>query len=126
MQLSRVERLDEKIVAAGLDAFQAVAAVGLGRHDDHGHEPCGTVLFQPAAELVAMAARGYEVDKDEIGGLLSAGIQSRIDGGCDRHRVPFTAEQSAEKSDANFVVIRYKDVCVSNHQDARDLQNEGR
>ena len=126
MQLSRVERLDEKIVAAGLDAFQAVATVGLGRHNDHGHEPCGTVFFQPAAELVAVPARGYQVDKDEIGGLLSAGVQSRIDGGCDRHCVPFTAEQAAEKSDAYFIVVRNKDVCFSHYQDARYLQNEGR
>jgi hypothetical protein len=84
------------------------------------------VLLQPPAEVIAVPAWGYQVNQDEIGGLLSAGIQSRIDGGCDRHRVPFTAEQSAEKSDAYFIIVRYKNVCVSNHQDARQLQNEGR
>jgi predicted choloylglycine hydrolase len=40
--------------------------------------------------------------------------------------VPFTGEQTAEKSNARFIVIRYQNVCVSNHQDARNLQNEGR
>jgi hypothetical protein len=126
MQLSRVERFQQKIVATGLDPFQAVAAVGLGRYDDHGNEPSGTVLFQPAAELVAVPARGYQVDKDEIGGLLGARVQSRIDRGRDRDCVPFTAEQPAQKSDAYFIVVRNKDVCVSHHQDARHLQKEGR
>ena len=126
MQLSRVEGFDEEIVTAGLDAFQTVTTVGLGRDDDHGHEPCGTVFFQPTAELVAVPLRGYQVDKDEVRGLLSAGAERRIDGGCDRYRVPFTAEQPAEKSDAYFIVVRNKDVCVSHHQDARDLQKEGR
>jgi hypothetical protein len=92
VQFSRVERLEEKIVAAGLDAFQAVAAVGLCSYDHHGHEPCGTVLFQSAAELVAVPARRDEVNKDEIGGFLTAHVKGGIDRGCDRHGVPFTAQ----------------------------------
>src|SRR5262245_27196718 len=56
VQFGGVERLDEEVVAARLDALQTIGAIRLGGDDDDGYEARGARLLQLTADLEGIAA----------------------------------------------------------------------
>src|SRR5262249_38303947 len=62
VELYRVERLADELVAPRLDPSQPLAAVHLRRDDDDRDQPCGEVLLQLTADADPAAAGRREVE----------------------------------------------------------------
>ena len=108
VQLRGIERLDQKVVAAGLDALQSIGAIAL-RGDDHDrHEARRRFLLQAAAHVEAFAARRDEIDEHEIGRRGPAGIERLASGQHHRDVVSFFRQDPLQKPSAGLVVVGYE------------------
>jgi hypothetical protein len=115
VQLHRIERLYEEVVATRFDAPQAVGAIGLRRHDHDGHEARRALFLQFAADLDPMPAGGKEVDEDEIGRVDGAHFEHAFSRLHDGHVMAFAGQQPLEKAGAGLVVVGHEDRSPSNH-----------
>jgi hypothetical protein len=125
MQFRGIEGLDEKIVAAGLDPVQPVAAIRLRRDNHDRNKARYTLTLQLAAKLETVTARCHEVDEHEIGCVMHARLQRSGHGGYHGHLMPFAGEQTPQKSCARLIIVRDQDVSRSVHGEP-GLQNKGR
>ena len=119
MQLHRVEGLDEKVVAAGFDAPQAIGAIGLRRHDHDGDKARGALLLELAADLEARSARREKIDEDQIGWISRANLQHGFASLNERNMMTFARQQAFQETGADVVVVGYEYGCASNHSAAR-------
>ena len=71
VQLRGVERLDEEVVAPGLDASQPIAAIRLRCQDHDRDEARGGWFFSLPTEVEALTARRDEIDEHDVGGVCS-------------------------------------------------------
>ena len=77
-ELSRVERLVQEIVGAGLEPAQPDLAVARRGEEHDRDEPADRMRLQPAAHRDAVEPRHVDVEKDEVGFALGDGLE-RLD-----------------------------------------------
>jgi hypothetical protein len=105
VEFHHVERLAHEVVGAGVDAGKALVTIVLRRDNDDGNEARFRLILQPPADLEPMAARGDEIEHDEIGRRRRACREHLVGGGHDRHVMSLAQQEALEKSGADFVVV---------------------
>ena len=101
-QLLRLERLDDVVVGAGLEADHDVDRVGAGGEHDDRHAGLGP---DPAAHLHAVEAREHDVEQDEVGTVLAEGAERPRAVGDVRDLESLVAQDDAEHLRQRQVVV---------------------
>ena len=92
-QLLALERLDQVVVGAAVEAGDAVLGLGAGGQHQDRHVAVGA---QPAADLDAVEAREPEVEDDEVGDEAGGDVE-RLDAvGRGAHLVALVAQRAAQ------------------------------
>jgi hypothetical protein len=98
-----VEGLDEVFGGAGRDGPDGRVEIAEGRHHDHRRR--GDERPEVGDRREAVAAREADVEKEELGREIAAGVERRCDARSDLHRMAPVVEELAEApADRGFVV----------------------
>ena len=125
VELGVVEGFGEEIVGAGLDAVQALFAIGMRRDDDNRHEARVRLLLQLPADVEGASARRHEIEDDEIRRVRGTTPQRLVGAAGEGYSVSLSCQQSLQKQRARFVVISNKNAGSESHA-VSSVQKEDR